>query len=300
VTAPLPPNDDQSVSYASSPSGRPSSASGSGIQRASLRVIPEPTSSVTIDAFESRFKFNEAQRHTEFMQEEGQRHIRFLEAESGREEAERARTTALEQRETSRDQAFRDMKSMHQDIFEASEASRSWREEWRTQESETAEEHRTESFRQALALIEKQFYALNDLEADAVQCAKNKLERVNKMHRELFLRARQQRSAAFSLSQARRELELLIPSWKLDNKEDTIRVPEVISRYPSPRSRSWSRNRSSIARRSRAWSARYSAGSVSSMSNASSALASMPAQAPGFLPPTGFVSSLFMADCRSH
>jgi hypothetical protein len=258
-------------------------------------VRSEPISNLIADVFDSRFGFNEEQHQTEFMQEEGQRQIHFSEAESGREEAERARATALEQQETSRDQAYQAMMSMHQDSFEGSEASRGWKEEWRARESEEAEEHRIQSFRQALALIEKQFHALNDLEADAVQFMKSKSERLNKMNRALFERGRQQRSAAFSLSQARRELELLMPSWKVENDEEVIIIPHRRRvRSSTRRSRSWSRSRYPMAHMARR-------PPTISMEFEYDLEVPVPRPVPaGFSPPTGFVGSLFMAVYRSH
>jgi hypothetical protein len=287
---PLLPENDQFASLASSPSER--SPLVSSIRRTSLDdVKPKRISKdITADVFESRVRFSNEQRQTEFMQEEEQRDISFSEAEFAREEAERARTTILERREANWDQAFQAMMSMHRDSFEGSEASRCWREEWRTQESDAAEEHRTQSFRQALALIEKQFQALNDLEADAVQRLNSKLVRLNQMHRTLFERARQQRSAAFSLSQARRELDLLIPSWKLENDEGVITEDSdstgVVWMCPP-------RSRHPRARRSRRSSGAHSS-DVTQPSMVLESNLGVPE------PPTGFVSFLVMAVYRSH
>jgi hypothetical protein len=186
-------------------------------------VKPEPRSNgITVDVFESRFRVNQEQRQNEFLQEEEQRYRRFSEAETERNEAEAARNQTFEKREANRNQKFQAMMSMHQDDFEESETSRGWREDWRTQVSQAAEEDRIRSFEQTLLLIQKQYSALDVLEVDVMQSMQRKMEKLDKRHRSLFKRAKQQRAVAFSLAQTRRELELSVPTWKREDDEGVI------------------------------------------------------------------------------
>lgn len=166
--------------------------------------------SVLIDGFEKRFRLIEEQRQQEFLQEDEQSNLRFSEAEAAKDEAELSRTHICGQREDNREQKFQAMMSLHRNEFEGSEVSRDWQEDWRTQESQVAEEGRTQSFNQTLVLIQKQYYALDALEDDALESMKRRITKVSKSYVELFEQGRRQRHTASSLSQKRRELELQV------------------------------------------------------------------------------------------
>jgi hypothetical protein len=181
---------------------------------------PSHTPSMSPDEFEERFKMNEEKRQQEFSQEEGQRDELFTQAEIARNEAESARTIIFEQRAANRDQMFQAVISMHRKSSQRWEAFRDRREEWRTQESQVAEKNRTQSFDQTLVSIREQYRVLEALEVDALASMKRRIAKVDALHQKLFEKGRQQRHITFSLSQARRELELQVPAQEFEDGED--------------------------------------------------------------------------------
>jgi hypothetical protein len=164
-----------------------------------------------IDEFEKQFILNEEQQQQEFLQEEEHRNLRFAEAETVKDEAEAERTAAFRQRSDNHDEKFRTAMTMHQHTFEGSEASRGVREALRTQESQAAEEDRTQTFERVLAHIRHQYNTLDAMEVDVLQSMKRRLTKVQKSHQELFEQAKQQRSVVFASSRACRELGLRVP-----------------------------------------------------------------------------------------
>jgi hypothetical protein len=248
--------------------------------------------SIPVDDFEKRFRLSEEQQQQEFLQEDEHRNLRFSEAEAARDEAETKRMHSFEQREGNRDQRFGAMMSVHQYDFEGSEASRGWKEDRRTQEFQVAEEERTQSFDQTLFLIQKQYYVLDALEVDALQSMRQRIAKVSKVHWELFEQGRQQRYAAFSLSQERRELDLQVPALEIEQGTVLIwkKVPNLEPLRPGVGLFDDSTSTSSIISASSA-SASSACASSASASSASASSAGPPSSRYRRSPPTGFVST---------
>jgi hypothetical protein len=161
--------------------------------------------SASTDNLDDRFTLNEAQRQQEFLQGDEHRNSRFSDAEATKDGAETRRTHVFGQREHDRDQNFQVMLSIHWNSFHGLETSWGSAEFWRTQQSQAAEEDRTQSFGQTLNLIQKQYCALDTLEVDALQSMKRRITKGTKLHYGLCEQGCQQQDAAFSISQARRK-----------------------------------------------------------------------------------------------
>jgi hypothetical protein len=186
------------------------------------RHPPVISNSHAVDVFENRFIINQEQRQHVFLEEEEQRSSIFSEAEAARNEAEASRSKTFEQREADLNEKFDVMMLMHQTSFEESELSRRSGEDWRVHAFQVAEEDRTQTFKQTLLLIKKQYYALDTLEVDVMQSMKSKVKKWEKMHRVLFDQAKQRRDTAFSIAQVRRELELSVLAWKQEDDEEYV------------------------------------------------------------------------------